>query len=207
MIKIYSILVLLLLTIQIKAQETKVEIYDVSGNTLITGVVTDSIGDSIYVQTDKSELIAFAKADMQGLEFGVTKEIKKLQRELFIDETNKLFPHYPGYPGKYQIKNGQIRKGRIMHLMATTGIICIAVGGIGFIISSQIVLGATIGLSFIVLNYWAPILVASIYTLGFGGLSYFPSFFWNGFDMYKILQSKVKNRYYYTGKNLKVKPV
>jgi len=85
--RIYSILVLLLLTIIVKAQETKVEIYDISSNTLITGVVTDSIGDSIYVQTDKSELIAFAKVDMQGLNYGVSKDIKNLQRKLVRNET------------------------------------------------------------------------------------------------------------------------
>lgn len=57
------------------AQDAKVEIYDVSSNSIITGFVTDSIGDSIYVQTDKFELIAFAKVDMQGLNYGVSKEI------------------------------------------------------------------------------------------------------------------------------------
>lgn len=126
--QILVIFFLLMQFILVVAQNKAIDIYVVSSKTLITANITDSIGDTIYVQTADSIIIAFAKSDMQGLEFGVTKEIKKLQRDLFIDETNKLFPHYPGYPGKYQIKNGQIRKGRIMHLMATTGIICIAVG-------------------------------------------------------------------------------
>jgi|GEM_PF-3502842 len=203
--QILVIFLLLMQYVSVIAQDNTIDIYVVSNKTLIAANITDSVGDTIYVQTADSLIIAFAKSDMQGLNFGETKEIKKLQRQLLRNETMKLFPNYPGYPGVYQINNGQISKGTLMHLIATAGIICITIGSFAFIISATAVLVAITSFSFNVSNFWIAILEGSMYILREGIVSFIPVFFWNGIDVYKTLQSKFKNRYYYTGEYLNIK--
>jgi len=180
------------------AQDTKVEIYDVSSNSIITGFVTDSIGDSIYVQTDKSELIAFAKVDMQGLNYGVSKEIKKLQRELILNETRHS---HLGYPGKYQMQNGKIKKGRIMYLLTTIGIVCLEVGVIGIAISSPILIYAVVGYSGALINLAGVTFIGSLYAFMGGMITVSGGGMWYIIDRIVEVELKVRNRYYYTGES------
>lgn len=194
---------MLLLTIQVKAQETKVEIYDVSGNTLITGVVTDSIGDSIYVQTDKSVLIAFAKVDMQGLNYGVSKEIKKLQRKLVRNENRQ---RQFEFPGNYQMLNGELTKAKIIHILTKFGYVCAIVGGCLVGISGGAFLAAALVSSESIV-LWGGIFTGSLYTF-LGGLTTISGIaLWSVIDKNAAIQSRVKNRYYYTGKSLKIRPL
>ena len=195
MTKIYSTLVLLLLIIQVKAQETKVEIYDVSSNTLITGFVTDSIGDSIYVQTEESVIIAFAKVDMQGLNYGVSKEIKKLQRDLIRNETRlRQFEK----TGNYQMQNGEVTKANIMYLLTKVGYVCAVVGGCLVGISGGAVLVATLVSSESIVLLGG-IFMGSLYTFLGGLITGSGAAVWSVIDKNADIQSRIKNRYYYTG--------
>jgi len=198
MIKFYSTLILLLTIIIVNAQDTKVEIYDVSSNSIITGFVTDSIGDSIYVQTDKSELIAFAKDDMQGLNYGVSKEIKKLQRKLVRNETRQ---RQFEFPGNYQMLNGELTKAKIIHILTKFGYACAIVGGCLVGISGGAVLAAALVSSESIV-LWEGIFIGSLYTF-FGGLITGSSVsLWSVIDKTIDIKSKIKNRYYYVGEGL-----
>jgi len=196
--QILIIVLLLLQFISTKAQDTKVEIYNVSSNSIITGFVTDSIGDSIYVQTDKSELIAFAKVDMQGLNYGVSKEIKKLQRKLV---RNEIIQRQFESSGVYQMQNGEMRKGEIMYLLTKFGYICAFVSGclVGISGGAFLVAALTASESIVLLG---EIFIGSFYTF-LGGLTTGSGVaLWSDFDKNAAIQSKIKNRYYYTGKSL-----
>jgi hypothetical protein len=183
------------------AQDAKVEIYDVSSNSIITGFVTDSIGDSIYVQTDKFELIAFAKVDMQGLNYGVSKEIKKLQRELIRNEMRqRQFEN----PGVYQMQNNEARKGKIMSFLTKFGHICTFVGGCLVVISGSAVLVAALTASESIV-LWGGIFTGSLYTFLGGLTTSSGTALWSVIDKNAAIQSKIKKRYYFSGENMHIK--
>jgi hypothetical protein len=197
--QILIIVILLIQFVAANAQDTKIEIYDVSSNSIITGFVTDSKGDSIYVQTDKSEIIAFAKSDMQGLNYGVSKEIKKLQRKLV---QNEIRLSHLEFPGNYQMKNGKHTKGKIMYILAKTGIISLTIGGIGMAIGLPVWIFAVVGNAITIVEISGAIFIGSLYALVAGNAIGSGSALWNVFDRIIEVESKVRNRYYYVGEGL-----
>jgi len=184
---------------QLNAQETKVEIYDVSSNTLITGIVTDSIGDTIFVLTDQQEILAFAKSGMQGLNYGVSNEIKKLQRALIRAETSL---HFRDIPGKYQIKKGEFTKGKILKLITYTGMGCFVTGGTGAIIGLPLMLFAAIGGAYDMAKIGGTVFLGSLYVFVAGMIIMGVAALWTHIEFTKDVVNKVKNRYYYSGEIL-----
>jgi hypothetical protein len=196
---IFILLVVLIQLNLLNAQEVKVDIYLVSEHVIITGVVTDSIGDSIVILTDKHETLAFAKSGMQGLNYGVSKELKKLQLQLIRDET-KL--HFREIPGKYQIKKGEHTKGKILYLIAYAGIGCFVAGGTGAIIGLPTLMYASIAgavkiaeIGGVIFLGSLQVFLAGMITLGVAGL-------WTQYEITKDAVARVKNRYYYTGESM-----
>jgi hypothetical protein len=199
--QILIIVILLIQFVAANAQDTKVEIYDVSSNSIITGFVTDSIGDSIYVHTDKSEIIAFAKSDMQGLNYGVSKEIKKLQRKLV---QNEIRLSHLEFPGNYQMKNGELTKGKIIYILTKFGYVCTIVGGCLVGISGGTFLAAALVSSESIV-LWGGIFIGSLYTFLGGLITGTGVALWSVIDKTLDIQSRVENRYYYTGESLYLK--
>lgn len=200
--KIFGVLLLIIMFASVKAQNARVEIYDVVRETIIAGIVSDSIGDSLYLYTDNLELMAFAKVDLQGLNYNVSDEIKKLQKKLVRAETKRL---HIDFPGKYQMNNGEYTKGRIMYLLAKTGIVCAVVGVTAtmlglpvFIVSVVVGASKIMEISGVVFLYSLCALAAANITGASGSL-------WSIFDRIYDVEQKVRNRYYFTGKNLHIK--
>jgi len=195
------LLFLLIQLISVNAQNNEIEIYNISTNTLITGIVTDSIGDSIYVQTDKNELIAFAKVEMQGLNYGVSQETKKLQRKLIRNEIRQRQFEYPGF---FQMQNDEVRKGKIIYFLTKFGNICAFVGGCLVVISGgTILVAALVASESIVL--WGGIFTGALYAF-LGGLTTSSGVaLWSVIDKNAAIKLKIKNRYYFSGENMHIK--
>ncbi len=146
--------------------------------------------------------MAFAKVDLQGLNYNVSDEIKKLQKKLVRAETKRL---HIDFPGKYQMNNGEYTKGRIMYLLAKTGIVCAVVGVTAtmlglpvFIVSVVVGASKIMEISGVVFLYSLCALAAANITGASGSL-------WSIFDRIYDVEQKVRNRYYFTGKNLHIK--
>jgi len=195
--KVFFILLTLLIKLNhLNAQETNVEIYLVSENVIITGVVTDSIGDSIFILTDKKETLAFAKSGMQGLNYAVSKQLKKLQLQLIRAETKHFIFEYPG---KYQMSKGELTKGKALYWIAGTGITCVVIGAVGLIIGFPVWMYAVIGGAYKTAEIAGLISLGSLYTLLAGTSTAGIASLYTQFEIIKDVATKVKTRYYYSG--------
>lgn len=195
------ILVLLIALTPAKAEEKRVEVFDVQRNVLICGIVTDSVGDSLFVFTDNSKIIAFAKSDLQGSEYGVSKEIRKLQMKLIREEAKLI--HFE-FPGNYQIRKGEVWKGKAIQIVTKAGLAFIIIGSTGTVLSLPLWIGGLAANLMSLVEISGFIFTGSLYTfvagssiIGFSGL-------WSIFDSINDIKNKVKNRYYYTGGSLHI---
>jgi hypothetical protein len=194
-------LVLLIAFTPAKAQEKRVEVFDVQRNVLISGIVTDSVGDSLFVFTDNSKIITFAKSDLQGSEYGVSKEIRKLQMKIIREEAKLI--HFE-FPGNYQIRKGEVLKGKAIQIITKAGLACIIIGSTGTVLSLPLWIGGLAANLMSLVEISGFIFTGSLYTfvagssiIGFSGL-------WSIFDSINDIKNKVKNRYYYTGGSMQI---
>ncbi len=182
-----TLLLIGLLTIlfQVKSQNTEVEIYDLKSNSIIKGVVVESSTDSLRIKVDSLQTMAFAKSDLEGNELPVSKEIKKFRRKLVRSELKTMLRLFPGM---YQIRNGEVTKGRLMLIITSLGLVGCLVS-VGVFAVGTATLGSVIDI-FVVFNRSAIILATSIVLHGIG-------LNWSSIDNFSRVQKKVNSRYYY----------
>ena len=185
--KVLIISLFLTFLFQVKSQNTEVEIYMVQSNTIVKGTVVASSTDSLSIRVDSLNSLTFAKSELEGRDFPVSKEVKRLRRKLAISESEKLPDSFPGI---YQIRKGQILKGGIMFILTSAGIIGVVASGGVFIAGLASVQGL-----------W------SLFTLAADSFMIFaPSIlflesgiFWSGIDRLYRIKKMLNNRYYYLG--------
>ena len=189
MTKMYTILVLLLITMQVKAQQNEVEIYMVQSNTIVKGEVKANTSDSFYVKVDSLHTLAFAKSELEGIDLPISKEIKKLCRKLIINEMNKTRKLFPGI---YQMRNGDKLKGKFIFVLASIGVLTFITSGGILIVGLATV--KDIGVIFVMLESFI-VYASSVVIWGSAKI-------WNDFDNMLQLKKMVNSRYYYTGNEL-----
>ena len=82
--KVLIISLFLTFLFQVKSQNTEVEIYMVQSNTIVKGTVVASSTDSLSIRVDSLNSLTFAKSELEGRDFPVSKEVKRLRRKLAI---------------------------------------------------------------------------------------------------------------------------
>lgn len=194
--KLFIMLLLLLQFIQIEAQKKKVEIFDIASNSVIKGIVLDDPGDSLYISTENSEIIVLAKSDLQGLEFGTSKEIRKLQMKLIRNESG--LKHFD-FQWLYNTRNDERLKDKAIKLLLKTGVVSIGAGSLGALLSLSIRIGAMAGnipnlalISGAIFTGFSCSFLTGIILIGIGGM-------WHIVESTIEIIFKVKNRYYHTG--------
>lgn len=173
--------------LQVKSQDSEVEIYLMQNNSIVKGKLLESSNDSVRIMVDSVTTLAFAKSELEGKELPVSKEVNKFRKKQMRNESNKIRNSLPGI---YQIRNGEITKGRIMFVITTIGIIGVISSGVVFVV----VLSAIPGL-YGVLVAFAKSMFVFTPSLTFLGVASG----WSTGDRYKTIEKKVKNRYYYRG--------
>jgi len=168
-----------------KSQDTNVEIYLMQNNSIVKGKLLEGSNDSVCILVDSVNVMAFAKSELEGKELPVGKEVNKFRKRLMRNESIKIANSFPGI---YQIRNGEITKGKIMFVITTIGIIGVISSGVVFYSVLSAASGLWGGLDAIV--KFMVVFAPSIAFLGVG-------FGWSSGDMYKDIEKKVKNRYYY----------
>ena len=173
--------------IHVQSQETEIEIYLMQNNSTVKGKLLESSNDSVRIMVDSLNTLVFAKSELEGKELPVSKEVKKFCRKLMRKESRKTMNSFPGI---YQIRNGEIKKGQIMFVISTIGVI----GAISSTVVLVVVLSTNPGLwgVIVAVGKSAIAFVASLafWAVGDG---------WSLGDISKKIEKKVKNRYYYTG--------
>jgi len=99
------------------------------------------------------------------------------------------------------MQNGEMRKGKIVYLLTKFGHICVFVSGCLVGISGGAVLVAALTASESIVH-WGGIFIGSLYTFLGGLITGSSVSLWSVIDKTIDIQSKIKNRYYYTGKSL-----
>ena len=173
--------------LQVKSQESEVEIYIMQNNSIVKGKLLQSSDDSVRIMVDSVTTLAFAKSELEGKELAVSKEVTKFRKKLMRKECNKISNSYPGI---YQIRNGETTKGKIMFVITTLGIIGAITSGVVFVTVLISIQGLYGGLVAFVKSMY--VLIPSFALLGVGSG-------WSKGDKYKLIEKKVKNRYYYRG--------
>lgn len=184
-----SIILLALLGffIQVQSQETEIEIYLMQNNFIVKGKILESSNDSVLIMVDSLNTMVFAKSELEGKELPVSKEVKKFRRKLMRKESRKTMNLFPGI---YQIRNGEIKKGQIMFVLSTIGVIGAISSGVVYVVLLSTVPGL-----------WGVMVAVSRSLIVFAASTIFWSVgnVWSSGDMSKKIEKKVKNRYYYTG--------
>ncbi|HRZ96985.1 MAG TPA: hypothetical protein P5084_05475 [Paludibacter sp.] len=171
--------------IQVKSQET--EIYLMQNNSIVKGKIIESADDSLRIRVDSLNTLAFAKTELEGKEFPVSKGVKKLQFKLMRQESNQTMRLFPGM---YEIKNGKPAKGKIILVITTLGIVGVITSGVVF----GVVLTSISGLYGVLAAFAKSIMIFAGSTAAiFVGTQMSLA------DINKDIQQKVKNRYYYRG--------
>ena len=135
--------------------------------------------------------------------YSVSKEIKKLQRELIRNEI-KLSQFE--FPGTYQMQNNEERKGEIMRLLSNIGFVCAFTGGCLVGISGGVFIVASL-VSSAKIVLWGAIFKGSLYAFTAGLITIVGGGIWSNIDKAAAIKSKIKTRYFHTGENLKVRPL
>ena len=184
-----SIILLALLGffIQVQSQETEIEIYLMQNNFIVKGKILESSNDSVLIMVDSLNTMVFAKSELEGKELPVSKEVKKFRRKLMRKESRKTMNLFPGI---YQIRNGEIKKGQIMFVLSTIGVIGAISSGVVYVVLLSTVPGL-----------WGVMVAVSRSLIVFATSTIFWSVgnVWSSGDMSKKIEKRVKNRYYYTG--------
>lgn len=173
--------------LQVKSQNSDVEIYLMQNNSIVKGKLLQSSNDSVRIMVDSVTTLAFAKSELEGKELPVSKEVNKFRKKLMRNESIEIRNSFPGI---YQIRNGETTKGKIMFGITTLGLIGLISSGVVFVV----VLTAIPGLYGVLVAFSKSIFVFATSTafLGVGSG-------WSTGDRYKSIEKKVKNRYYYRG--------
>ncbi|NDP22891.1 MAG: hypothetical protein GZ091_17705 [Paludibacter sp.] len=111
---IMLLLTFLTFCLQVKSQDSEVEIYLMQNNSIIKGKLLESSNDSVRISVDSVTIFAFAKSELEGKELPVSKEVNKFRKKLMRNESNKISNSFPGI---YQIRNGETAKGKIMFVI------------------------------------------------------------------------------------------
>ncbi len=182
--KVLLLSLFLIFLVQIKSQNTEIEIYRVQSNTLVKGTLEDSSGDSLRIRVDSLHTLVFAKAELEGRELPVSKEVKNLRRKLVFEEARK---EHESIPGMFQFRNGEKSKGRIIFVL--TGISCIGLAAtLGVLVVDIFSIN---GLLAIITNTGA-VLTPSLILYSIASI-------WSRQDHWHTIQKMVNNRYYYRG--------
>jgi len=186
--KVLIISLFLTFLFQVKSQNTEVEIYIVQSNAIVKGRVVASSSDSLSIMVDSLNSLTFAKSELEGRDFPVSKEVKRLRRKLANSENKKL-PN--SFPGIFQISKGQILKGGLMFILTSAGIIGVVASGGVFIAGLASVQGlwSLFTLSADSFMIFAP----SVLSLESGII-------WSGIERLYRIKRMVNNRYYYLGR-------
>jgi len=181
------LLTFLMFFLQVKSQDSEIEIYLMQNNSIVKGKLLESSKDSIRVMVDSLNTLAFAKSELEGKELPVSKEVKKFRKKLIRNEAINAMSLYPGI---YQIRNGKKTIGKIMFGLSTLGIMGTIASGVVFAVVLTSVPGlygalAALGYSLIGLSS-----SAVLWTAGFG---------WSMTNTSMKITNKVKNRYYFSG--------
>jgi hypothetical protein len=173
--------------LQVKSQESDVEIYLMQNNSIVKGKLLESSNDSVRIMVDSVTTIAFAKSELEGKELPVSKVVSKFRLKLMRNESLNI-PN--SFPGIYQITNGETTKGRIMFVITTIGIIGVISAGVVFVVA----LSAIPGLygAFVAFSKSILLFAASTALLEGGSI-------WSTDDKLAKIKKQVKNRYYYRG--------
>ncbi|MFZ4455034.1 MAG: hypothetical protein ACOYOT_02310 [Bacteroidales bacterium] len=173
--------------LQLKSQNSEVEIYVMQNNTIVKGKLLQGSQDSVRIMVDSVTTLAFAKSELEGKELSVSKEVNKFQKKLMRKESIEVRNSFPGI---YQIKNGQTIKGKIMFGIATLGLVGLISSGVVFVA----VLTTTPGLNGVLVAFSKSAILFATSTVFVGVGSG-----WSIGDKFKTIKQKVKNRYYYRG--------
>lgn len=177
----------LIFILQVKSQDSEIEIYLMQNDSIIKGRLLESSKDSVRIMVDSLNTLAFAKSELEGKELPVSKEVKKFRIQRMRNESKQSMNLFPGI---YQIRNGEITKGKIMFVISTIGII----GPISSCVVFVVVLSAIPGLYGVLIAFSTSVIVfAASITLWFIGK------LWSSVNILKKNEHKVNNRYYYRG--------
>jgi len=173
--------------LQVKSQDSEVEIYLMQNNLIVKGKLLESSNDSVRIMVDSVTTLAFAKSELEGKELPVSKEVNKFRKKIMRKESNKISNSFPGI---YQIRNGETTKGKIMFVITTIGIIGVISAGVVFVVVLSAIPGLYGGLVAFAKSIF--VFATSFAFLGVGSG-------WSTGDRFKIIEKKAKNRYYYRG--------
>ena len=173
--------------LQVKSQNSDVEIYLMQNNSIVKGKLLQSSNDSVRIMVDSVTTLAFAKSELEGKELPVSKEVNKFRKKLMRNESIEIRNSFPGI---YQIRNGETSKGKIMFGITTLGLIGLISSGVVFVA----ILTTVPGLYGVLVAFSNSIIIfaTSSGLLGVGSG-------WSTGDKFKTIEKKVKNRYYYRG--------
>jgi len=181
--------------LQVKSQDSEVEIYLMQNNSIVKGKLLQSSDDSVRIMVDSVTTLAFAKSDLEGKELPVSKEVNKFRKKLMRNESKEIRNSFPGI---YQIRNGETTKGKIMVGITSLGLIGLISSGVVFVVILTTIPGLYGTLVALVKS-----LIVFATSTAFLGVSSG----WSTGDKFKTIEKKVKNRYYYRGKFTSRNPV
>lgn len=171
--------------LQVKSQDSEIEIYLMQNNSIVKGKLLEGSNDSVRIMVDSLNTLVFAKSELEGKELPVSKEVKKFRIKLMRDEFKKTMYLFPGI---FQIRHGETTNGKIMFGLSTLGIIGVISSGVVFVL----ILAANPGLYgvFVAVENFLIVFATSIVLFDVGSI-------WSRVNMNKKIEKKIKNRYYY----------
>ena len=172
--------------LQVKSQDSEVEIYLMQNNLIVKGKLLESSNDSVRIMVDSVTTLAFAKSELEGKELPVSKEVKKLRKKLMRDESKETMRLYPGI---YQMRNGEKVKGKIMFVVASIGILGVFVSGGILLVGLSTVKG--LGALIYIIDAFIGFEASTLF-YGIGNM-------WSLFDHWHTIKKLVESRYYYRG--------
>ncbi len=171
-----------------KAQNSEVEIYLVQSNTIVKGIIIEANdSDSLHLQVDSLHTLVFSKTELEGIDFPVSKEVKKLRRKLMSNESYKTLRLFPGI---YQIRNGEKVKGKIIFALASIGVLAFVTSGGIFIVGLATVKGLEL--------LFGPVIYA-FFVYASAALFWNSAKMWSDIDNQLRIKKVVNSRYYYRG--------
>jgi hypothetical protein len=183
--KLLLLLTFLTFILQVKSQDSEIEIYLMQTNSIVKGKLLECSVDSICIMVDSLTNIAFAKSELEGRELPVSKELSKFRNKLIRKESIKIGNSFPGI---YQLRNGELTKGKIMLTLSAIGLIGVLTSGVVFVA----VINAAPGL-YGVFAALAKSGIVFVTSMPFVGISSG----WSAGDRYKSIERMVNNRYYF----------
>src|SRR5660398_161492 len=91
----------LIFFLQVKSQDSEIEIFLMQNNSIVKGKLLESSNDSVHIMVDSVTTLAFAKSELEGKELPVSKEVNKFRIKLMRDKSKKTMHLFPGI---YQIR-------------------------------------------------------------------------------------------------------